>query len=71
MSSGIAIRTTSSGSATMFSPLIENMTTIVNSRAISVIGLIRGMNTPSYHSRPRRRISTTRVRNPAMNGMPR
>ena len=28
----------------MYSPFNENMTTIVNSRAISVIGLILGMN---------------------------
>ena len=37
---------------------------------MSVIGLIRGMNTPSYQSRPRARMSRNRVRNPAMNGMP-
>ena len=36
----------------MVSPLSENITTIVNSSAMSVIGLIRGMNTLSYQSRP-------------------
>ena len=33
-------------------PLSENMTTMVNSNAISVSGLIRGINRVSYHSRP-------------------
>ena len=46
------MRTTSSGSFTMSSPLRLNMTKIVNSRAISVSGLMRGMNLCSYHSRP-------------------
>ena len=55
----------------MFSPLIENITTIVNSSATSVIGLMRGMNVPSYQARPRRRTRTARVSIPAMNGMPR
>ena len=43
---------TSSGSCTIRSPLRLNITTIVNSRAISVSGLMRGMNCFSYHSRP-------------------
>ncbi len=38
------MRTTSSGSLMMNSPLSENMTTMVKSSAISVIGLIFGMN---------------------------
>ena len=38
MSSGIAIRTTSRGILTMYSPLMENITMIVKSRAMSVIG---------------------------------
>ena len=48
----MAIRTTSSGILTMYSPLSENMTMMVKSRAIKVIGLIRGMNFVSYHSAP-------------------
>ena len=40
----MAMRTTSSGSCTMFSPLSENITTMVKSSATSVIGLIFGMN---------------------------
>ena len=48
----MAIRTTSSGSLTIISPLRLNITTIVKSSAISVIGLMRGMNLVSYHSRP-------------------
>ena len=47
------------------------MTTIVNSSAISVIGLIRGMNCVSYHVPPLRRSSKNRVSMPARNGMPR
>ena len=39
---GMAMRTTSKGSCTMMSPLSENMTTIVKSRAIRVSGLILG-----------------------------
>jgi hypothetical protein len=38
------MRRTSRGMRTMYSPLSENMTTIVNNRAVSVSGLIRGMN---------------------------
>ena len=37
---------------TMVSPLRLNITTIVNSSATSVNGLIRGMNDFSYHARP-------------------
>ena len=40
----MAIRTTSSGIFTIYSPLRLNMTTMVKSRAIRVIGLILGMN---------------------------
>ena len=42
MSSGTAISSTSAGRAMIFSPCIENITTIVNKRAMSVIGLIFG-----------------------------
>ena len=52
MSNGIAIRTTSNGTLTITSPFRENITIIVNNNAIKVIGLIFGMNTFSYHSRP-------------------
>jgi hypothetical protein len=55
------MRTTSSRSATMFSPLSENITTIVNSSATRVTGLIRGMKVPSYQSRPFIRMSVKRV----------
>jgi len=44
MTSGIAILTTSSGIFTMYSPFNENITKIVKSNAISVSGLIFGMN---------------------------
>ena len=40
----MAIRTTSSGSRTIYSPLSENITRMVNSNAISVKGLISGTN---------------------------
>ena len=43
----------------MFSPLSENMTTMVKSRAIRVMGLIRGMNFVSYQSFP---LSLSRVK---------
>ena len=45
MSNGIAMRTTSNGTLTITSPFRENITMIVNSNAIKVIGLIFGMNT--------------------------
>ena len=47
------------------------MTTIVKSNAISVSGLIRGMNRFSYQSRPLARSSMNRVTIPARNGIPR
>ena len=47
------MRSTSSGSRTMFSPLSENITTMVKSSDTSVMGLIAGINRFSYHSRPR------------------
>ncbi len=55
----------------MASPLYENITTIVKSRATSVIGLMRGMNVCSYQARPRAATRTRRVRKPAANGTPR
>ena len=50
----MAMRSTSSGRRTMYSPLSENITTMVNSSATSVIGLMRGMKLCSYHSCPSR-----------------
>jgi hypothetical protein len=65
------MRTTSSGICTMSSPLRENITTMVNSSAASVIGLILGMNLLSYHSRPLILRKTKRVSMPPKKGMPR
>ena len=65
------MRTTSSGSRTIASPLIENITTIVNSRKIRVSGLIFGTKCSRYQALP---LSSTRifqVANPATNGTPR
>ncbi len=67
----MAMRSTSSGISTIRSPLRLNMTKIVNSRAISVSGLMRGMNFCSYQSRPLVLSPMKRVSMPAMNGMPR
>ena len=55
----------------MTSPLSENITTIVNSSATSVIGLIAGMNRVSYHVLPLALQQHERVSMPARNGMPR
>ena len=67
----MATRTTSSGSCTMISPLSENITRMVNSSAIRVMGLMRGMNSWSYHSLLLKRSSVNRVMMPATKGMPR
>ena len=42
------MRSTSSGNRTMYSPLRENITTIVNNSAIKVSGLTRGIKLCSY-----------------------
>ena len=55
----------------MTSPLSENITTIVKSSETSVIGLMRGINRFSYHSRPLALSSTNRVSIPAKKGIPR
>ena len=65
------MRSTSKGSATIYSPFKENMTTMVKSKAISVIGLILGMNFSWYHCFPLALISVKRVMTPAIKGMPR
>ena len=44
---------------------------MVKSRATSVIGLMRGMNFVSYHSRPLTRSRMKREPKPAIMGMPR
>ena len=69
--SGTAMRRTSSGILTMNSPLSENMTTMVNSRATSVIGLMRGMNFVSYQDLPLSLSMVNRVSRPAIKGIPR
>ena len=55
----------------MVSPLSENITTMVKSRAMSVMGLILGMNFVWYHSLFLSLIRPARVAIPAMKGMPR
>ncbi len=65
------MRSTSSGSRTMYAPFSENISTIVNSSATSVSGATFGTKWWSYHSAPRARRSTNRVSNPPRNGMPR
>jgi len=67
----MAIRTTSSGRRTIYSPFKENMITMVNSKAIKVSGLILGTNFSSYHSRPFAGSRKNLVRKPAVKGMPR
>jgi hypothetical protein len=49
---GTVTRTTSSGNWTMYSPFRGNMTRIVKSKAIRVIGLILGMTFSSYQADP-------------------
>ena len=71
MTRGRAIRTTSSGKRTSRSPLSENITRIVNSRATSVSGLMRGTKRVRYQGSPLSRMRANRVRNPAANGTPR
>ena len=55
----------------MFSPWSENMTTMVKSKAMSVIGLIAGIKLSSYQFLPLTRSRTNRVIIPARKGMPR
>jgi hypothetical protein len=51
--------------------LIENITTIVKSRKMSVSGPMRGMKRCRYQTLPIRRVSTSQLASPATNGMPR
>ncbi len=55
----------------MYSPLRENMTMMVKSRAKRVIGLILGMNFCSYQVRPFVFRPMKRVIMPPRKGMPR
>jgi len=54
----------------MNSPFSENITIIVNKRAIKVIGLIKGEKTLSNQCSPFNLISPKWVRIPAKKGMP-
>ena len=65
------MRTTSRGMATIVSPLRLNMTTMVNSSAARVMGLMRGMKADSYQCRPLTRNRTRRVAMPPKKGIPR
>ena len=71
MDSGMAILTTSSGTSTIYSPFSENITIMVKSRAMRVIGEIRGMNLFSYQLFPLDLTNVYLVIMPAMKGMPR
>lgn len=70
MSNGMAILTTSIGSSMTFSPLTQNITTIVNNKATNVIGLNLGMNFSSYHFFSFFFIRIQRDKKPAMKGIP-
>ncbi len=67
----MATRTTSNGNCTIISPFRENITTMVNSKAIKVIGLIFGMNFFSYHWRPLAFSMREAGEHPGDEGMPR
>ena len=69
--SGMAMRTTSMGIFTIYSPLRLNITMMVKRRATSVRGLSMGMNFVWYHSLSLSLMSAKRVTIPAMKGMPR
>ena len=71
MSSGSAMRSTSSGRASAVRALRLNSTTMVSSSATSVSGAMRGTKRPWYQSLLTKRSSTLRVSSPAMHGMPR
>ena len=70
-SNGIAIITTSRGSWTITFPFKLNITIIVNNSAMSVMGLIFGMNFSLYHSIHFRFTRKYLVNIPAINGIPR
>ncbi len=55
----------------MYSPLSENMTTMVNSSPMMAVGLSLGMNLVSNQSRPLVRMREKRVMIPATRGTPR
>ena len=62
---------TSIGISTINSPFSENITTIVNNRAIKVIGEIVGMNFFVYHSSPFNFTKISLLNIPITNGIPR
>ena len=64
------MRTTSSGIRTIAAPLIENITTMVKSRKVSVSGLILGMKRSRYQVLPFSVVRTFHVTRPATNGNP-
>ena len=68
---GMAIITTSSGSWIITFPFKLNISMIVNNSAMSVMGLILGMNFSSYHSIPFRFTRKYLVSIQAMKGIPR
>ncbi|MNT48434.1 hypothetical protein D3C72_1852150 [compost metagenome] len=65
------MRRASSGRATTSPPFRLNMATMVNSRAIRVIGAMRGRKRVSYQSFPFRATRARRVRKPPRKGRPR
>ena len=71
MSIGTAMRSTSSGISTITSPFRLNITTMVKSKAMSVMGEIMGMKRVSYQSVPNFLARICRLRKPAANGIPR
>ena len=69
-SNGIEISNTSIGISTINSPFSENITTIVNNKAIKVMGEILGINTLLYHSSPLSLTKKNLLKIPIRNGMP-
>ena len=61
---------TSIGISTMSSPFRENITTIVNNKAINVKGEIAGINVLVYQSSPFNFTKTKRDKIPNTNGIP-
>ena len=68
MNSGIAIQRMVRGLATMTSPLKENSSTRVASRAVMVIGVSTWRNFSSNHCRPLAAMIQRRDRKPATSG---
>ncbi len=66
----MAIRTTSNGICTISLPFKLNITTIVNSRAINVMGDMNGINLVLNHALPFNLISPYLLVMPAAKGIP-